>query len=79
MAAEDLLCGHRRIGTQLRAPEAEMSGRYPRQDDQGSTSVEYALMVTFIAVAIIGAVTLFGTSVVGLFEAACGAGSPFNC
>ena len=36
--------------------------------DRGATAVEYALMVTLIAVVIISAVTLFGLSVVGLFS-----------
>jgi pilus assembly protein Flp/PilA len=32
------------------------------QDERGATAVEYALMVALIAVVIIGAVTLIGTS-----------------
>ena len=36
--------------------------------DRGATSVEYALMVTFIAVVIIAAVTLFGQNLIQLFN-----------
>jgi pilus assembly protein Flp/PilA len=36
--------------------------------ERGATAVEYGLMVGLIAVVIIGAVTLLGTSVQGLFQ-----------
>jgi pilus assembly protein Flp/PilA len=36
--------------------------------DRGATAVEYAIMVSFIAVVIAVAVTAFGVSVRGLFE-----------
>jgi Flp pilus assembly pilin Flp len=36
--------------------------------DCGATAVEYALMVSLIAVVIIGSVTYFGLSVKGLFQ-----------
>ncbi|KQU69455.1 Flp family type IVb pilin [Phycicoccus sp. Root101] len=36
--------------------------------DHGATSVEYALMVSMIAVVIIAAVTLFGQNLVSLFN-----------
>jgi pilus assembly protein Flp/PilA len=36
--------------------------------DCGATAVEYALMVSLIAVVIIGGVTVFGSSVKGLFQ-----------
>ncbi|MGO4343456.1 Flp family type IVb pilin [Pedococcus sp. 2YAF34] len=39
-----------------------------RRDDRGATAVEYALMVSLIALVIIGAVTLFGTNVVTLYH-----------
>jgi Flp pilus assembly pilin Flp len=39
------------------------------QRDGGASSVEYALLVMFVAVVIIGAVALFGGAVGGLFEA----------
>jgi pilus assembly protein Flp/PilA len=39
-------------------------------EDEGATSVEYALMATFIAVAIVVSVTLFGSAVVALFNSA---------
>jgi pilus assembly protein Flp/PilA len=37
-------------------------------DESGATAVEYGLMVALIAVVIIGAVTLLGTSVRGKFQ-----------
>lgn len=40
-----------------------------RASDEGATAVEYGLMVALIAVAIIGAVTLLGTNLSGLFGA----------
>lgn len=36
--------------------------------DAGATAVEYGLMASLIALVIVGAVTLFGSSVRGLFE-----------
>lgn len=36
--------------------------------DGAATAVEYALMITLIAVVIFGAVAAFGTGVSGLFE-----------
>jgi Flp pilus assembly pilin Flp len=44
-------------------------GPYAR-DDRGATAVEYALMVSLIAVMIVIGVTAFGISVRGLFELA---------
>jgi Flp pilus assembly pilin Flp len=38
------------------------------RDDRGATAVEYGLMVTLIAVVIIGGVTAFGSSVKALFQ-----------
>ena len=38
-----------------------------RRDERGATSVEYGLMVAFMAIAIIGGVTIFGLGVNGLF------------
>ena len=38
-------------------------------DDKGATAVEYGLMVSLIAVVIIGAVTLIGTSLDTIFRA----------
>ena len=38
------------------------------RDDDGATAVEYGLMVTLIAVVIVGAVAAFGVSVSELFE-----------
>jgi Flp pilus assembly pilin Flp len=39
--------------------------------EAGATAVEYALMVTFIAIAIIGAVTLLGAKLSGFFNDGC--------
>jgi len=47
------------------------------RNDRGATAVEYALMVTLIAVVIIAGVLTFGTSVKGLFELIV-ASPPFN-
>ena len=38
------------------------------RDDKGATAVEYGLMVTLIAVVIIGAVTLIGTELKDAFD-----------
>jgi pilus assembly protein Flp/PilA len=35
--------------------------------DRGATATEYALLVAFIAIAIVGAVTLFGSALDGFF------------
>lgn len=39
-----------------------------KASDEGATAVEYGLMVALIAVAIIGAVTLLGGNLSGLFN-----------
>lgn len=39
--------------------------------DSGATAVEYALMVTLIAMAIVATVVLFGQAVVALFDVPC--------
>lgn len=44
-----------------------------RYGERGATAVEYALMVAFIAIAIVGAVTLFGLKVTALFIIPAGA------
>ena len=41
--------------------------RRQRRDEQGATAVEYALMVSGIAIVIIAGVTLFGTKASQLF------------
>lgn len=38
------------------------------RDERGATAVEYGLMVAMIAIVIIGAISLFGTSVVSLYS-----------
>jgi pilus assembly protein Flp/PilA len=42
------------------------------RDERGATAVEYGLMVTLIAIAIVGAVGLFGTNLVALFSVPAG-------
>jgi len=42
--------------------------RRSARDDRGATAVEYALMVSLIALVIIVGVTAFGLSVQGLFQ-----------
>jgi pilus assembly protein Flp/PilA len=42
------------------------------REEKGATAVEYGIMVALIAVAIIGAVTIFGSSLTTMFtEASC--------
>lgn len=41
------------------------------QDRRGASSVEYAIMVSLIAVVIIAAVTFFGSRTNGLFQKSC--------
>ena len=38
------------------------------KDEEGATAIEYALIAGLIAVAIIGALTLLGTEIGGLFD-----------
>lgn len=52
----------------LIAFKAFASSRFDR-NDEGATAVEYGLMVSLIAVAIIAAVTLLGTQLVAIFTA----------
>ena len=42
-----------------------------RRDCAAATAVEYALIVSFVAIAIVGAVTLFGGGVQQLFTRPC--------
>ena len=42
------------------------------QGERGATAVEYALMVAFIALAIIDAVSLLGTKLSGMFTSIAG-------
>lgn len=39
-----------------------------RSDEEGATAVEYALIVSLIAIFIIGAVTALGTALAGQFN-----------
>jgi pilus assembly protein Flp/PilA len=45
----------------------ERLGRLLRRDDRGVTAVEYGLIVFFIALVIIAAVTLLGTTLSNIF------------
>ena len=40
----------------------------PREEEKGATATEYALLVAFIAFAIIVGVTVFGTALSGYFD-----------
>jgi Flp pilus assembly pilin Flp len=60
----------------LKGRSSGRRGLYAR-DDRGATAVEYALMVSLIAVVIIIGVMAFGLSVRGLFESAV-ANPPFS-
>ena len=42
--------------------------RLPARGERGATAVEYGLMITLIAVVIVGAVTLFGARASDLFK-----------
>jgi pilus assembly protein Flp/PilA len=42
------------------------------RDDSGATAIEYGLIAALIAVVIIGAVTLVGTSLSGTFQTVAG-------
>ena len=50
--------------------------RWLRSDERGATAVEYGLMVSLIALVIIGAVTVFGTNVSKLFLVPAGVFGP---
>jgi Flp pilus assembly pilin Flp len=41
---------------------------FDTRGDRGATAVEYAIMVSLIALVIVGVVVLFGQSVRGLFQ-----------
>jgi pilus assembly protein Flp/PilA len=60
----------------IKARVSDCRGLHTR-DDRGATAVEYALMVTLIALVIIAAVTAFGLSVSGLFHLV-NTTAPFN-
>ena len=49
------------VAVQLRAADL-------RDSDRGATATEYALLVAFIAIAVIGGVTLFGTQLNSFFS-----------
>lgn len=56
-------------GAPTRRATMELTGSESTSMEQrGATAVEYALLVTLIAVAIIGSLLLFGTGVAGLFD-----------
>ena len=40
-----------------------------RQDIEGATAIEYALIASFIAMVIVSALTQVGTELIGIFEA----------
>ena len=47
-----------------------------KDDEKGATAVEYGLMVALIAVAIVGTVTILGTTLSGLFTTVTGSLQP---
>ena len=47
-----------------------------QRDERGATAVEYGLMVAFIAIAIIGAVSTFGIAVSDLYKIPAGVFGP---
>lgn len=52
---------------QLLALVAVVTNRFEDRKDRGATAVEYGLLVGLIAIAIIVAVTAFGTGLSGVF------------
>ena len=48
-----------------------MPRRSRRGSSRGATSVEYALLIALIAIAIVAAVTLLGNGTAGLFQRSC--------
>ena len=55
----------RLLGTSARGSRGRLG---LNRADRGATSVEYALMVSLIAVVIIASVTLFGQNMIQLFQ-----------
>ena len=50
-------------------PARGLRGRLGRgRGDHGATAVEYAIMVSFIAVVIVSSVALFGQNIIHLFQ-----------
>jgi pilus assembly protein Flp/PilA len=47
----------------------EFLARWVRHDDRGASAVEYGLLVFLIALVIIGAVTLLGSTLSSIFSA----------
>ena len=45
--------------------------RRRQRSSRGATSVEYALLIAMIAIAIVAAVTLLGNGTAGLFRGSC--------
>jgi pilus assembly protein Flp/PilA len=54
---------------------AYLQARLTRRDDEGATAVEYGLLVTLIAVAIIAGATAFGGKLGTMFDSV---GSKFS-
>lgn len=49
------------------------------RNENGAVSTEYALIITLVAIVVIGAVTLLGAGTDGLFSTVCSPPSPFSC
>ena len=46
---------------------ALMTNFGPRHQDDGASAVEYALLVSLIAIVLVGALSLFGGAIAGLY------------
>ena len=47
---------------------AYLTARLTKKDDEGATAVEYGLLVTLIAIALIAGATIFGGKISDLFK-----------
>jgi len=52
--------------------QATIAGLKARLDERGATAVEYGILVTFIALAIVVGATALGTGINGMFTKAAG-------
>ena len=67
LAARRTTKGHPMLRYLLYMHLAVANSLRDRLDDRGATAVEYGLIVTLIAVAIIGVVRLIGVNLTGIF------------
>jgi pilus assembly protein Flp/PilA len=45
-----------------------LSTRPEKTDDRGATATEYAMLIAFIVIILVGALTIFGNAVADFFE-----------